>query len=140
MKASRSVTILAVAALVFLVAAYVLSRSSAEADSPKPAEGSARVEKKQRVVYPREQKRLRVSQRPDDPRPAPERQRALDALQRSLLPADSKGVVFVEANALRHAPLMEKILKCRENEAADGLSQLKSELGVDPMEDLDRVG
>jgi hypothetical protein len=140
MKSARPVTIIAIAAVIFLIAAYFLSRGSAEADAPKDVATDSG-EKKRRVVYPREQKKLRqVTRNPDDPRPAPERQKALDTLQRSLLSPDNKGVVFVEANALRHAPLMEKILRCRENEAADGLMQLKNELGIDPMEDLDRMG
>jgi hypothetical protein len=134
----RPVAVLVIVAVVFLIAAYLLSRVSAEAGAQQQ---SVKVEKKRRVVYPREQKKLRsVSRRADDPRPAPERQKALDTLQRALLAPDAKGIIFVEANALRHSPLMEKILKCRETEATENLAQLKKEIGIDPMEDLDRFG
>jgi hypothetical protein len=72
--------------------------------------------------------------------PTPEKRAKLDAMQRALLHGNDKGAVFVEANAIRHAPLMEKILRCRSQESADGLTQMKEELGIDPLEDVDRVG
>ena len=136
MMRNKNVLVLAAVGLVLLVLAFVLSRTSAEvavADA-----GPGRVAKKpherQAVVYPRDQKRAV----PEVPKP--EDQPRLDAMQRALLGPDSKGVVFVEANAIRNSPLMEKILRCREKESADGISRMKQELGIDPLQDVDRVG
>ncbi len=135
----RPLIVLAVLALLFLIVASLLSRGSAEVVVAADG-GVAKAPRKERVVYPRDKKRVRVTRKLDDPRPPDERKRALDTLQRAVLADDRYGAVFVEANAIRHAPLMEAILRCRQDEALGGLAQMKEELGIDPLEDLDRVG
>lgn len=140
MKDRRTLLVLAALALLLLIAASLLSRGSAEVVAAGPDGGVDKPSRKERVIYPRDKKRVRVTRKLDDPRPADERKRSLDALQRSVLGDDKKGAVFIEANAIRHSPLMEKILKCREDDATGGLAQMKEELGIDPLEDVDRIG
>lgn len=140
MKDRRPLLVLAVLAVLLLIAASLLSRGSADVVATADGGVENKKTRKERVVYPRDKKRVRVSRSLDDPRPAEERKRSLDALQRSVLGDAQKGAVFVEANALRHSPLMEKVLKCREADANGGLAQMKEELGIDPLEDLDRIG
>ncbi len=139
MSDRRPLVVLAVAAVILLVVASLLSRGSADVVVAADG-GGANLQRKERVIYPRDKKRVRVTRQLDDPRPPEERKRALDVLQRSVLADDSHGAVFIEANAIRHSPLMEKILRCREADATGGLAQMKEELGIDPLEDLDRVG
>ncbi len=135
----RPLIVLAVLALALLIVASLLSRGSADVVAA-PDGGVTKAPRKERVIYPRDKKRVRVTRQVDDPRPPDERKRALDTLQRAVLADDRNGAVFVEANAIRHSPLMEKILRCREDEALGGLAQMKEELGIDPLQDLDRVG
>ncbi|MBI1944739.1 MAG: hypothetical protein HYS27_03530 [Deltaproteobacteria bacterium] len=135
----RPLIVLAVLAVLLLIAASLLSRGSADVVVASDG-GVTKAPRKERVIYPRDKKRVRVTRQIDDTRPAEERKRALDGLQRSVLADDGKGAVFIEANAIRHSPLMEKILRCRQDEATGGLQQMKEELGIDPLEDLDRVG
>lgn len=96
-----------------------------------------------RVEYPRDQRRL-------PPRPqekvvevkTPEgrlvRTAATDPIQNAMaLPGG--GTVFVEVNAIRHSDLVKKVLRCREEEAMRNLDLMRDELGVDLLEDVDRV-
>lgn len=141
-KKNKSVLILAGAALALLVLAYLLSRGSAEAgptDAGPQALALAKAKEK-KIVYPRDQYKGQAALATEKVAPTPEKRAKLDAMQRALLYDAKKGAVFVEANAIRHAPLMEKMLRCRSAESADGLTQMKEELGIDPLEDVDRVG
>jgi hypothetical protein len=135
----RAPLVLVAIGLVFLVIAYLLSRGSASQTGP---DAGPEVAARKPVIYPRDDRR------PKRPRgalaeaqvPAEKQKETLDAMQRALSPKDGKGALFVEVNAIRHTPLVEKILKCREAEMFDSLDTFKNELGIDPMEDLDRVG
>ena len=49
------------------------------------------------------------------------------------------GAVFIEVNAIRHSPLVEKVLRCRDGEAMAGFDDLKKAIGVDVLEDVDRL-
>lgn len=137
---SKNVLGLVVAAVFFLVTAYLLSRSSAETAAVDAGPGAV-APGKAPVVFPRDvaPRRPEGALATDRAAPAPKPPN-LDAMQRALLGGGAKGAIFVEANAIRHAPLMEKILRCREKDAADGLTRMKNELGIDPMEDIDRIG
>jgi hypothetical protein len=131
-----SVLVLVGAALLFLVLAYLLSRTSAEVVL---TDAGPAVAQHAPVIYPRDQYRgggALASTKPT----TPEKRAKLDAMQRALIQPGGQGAVFVEANAIRHAPLMEKMLRCRQADSADGLNQMKEELGIDPLEDVDRVG
>jgi hypothetical protein len=139
---NRGVMGLIGAAVALLVIAYFLSRTSAEvtpADAGPQALALAKAKEK-KIVYPRDQYKGQGALATERVAPTPEKRAKLDAMQRALLTDNKKGAVFVEANAIRHAPLMEKILRCRSAESADGLTQMKEELGIDPLEDVDRVG
>lgn len=135
----KEVLVLSAVAAMLLVLAYALTRASADA-GPGPAQVPA-PRARAPLVYPRDRPRL-----PDgalataQAEPAPERKARLDMMQRALLGGGRDGALFIEANAIRHAPLMDKILRCREAEAGTGLWELKQELGIDLTEDLDRVG
>lgn len=97
------------------------------------------------VVYPRQQ----ASSRPRHPAPLQPRdkdggpsrrpQDVMMALERAALADNGGGAVFVEVNAIRHSPIVEKILRCRSSEALAGMDEMKQELGIDPLEDLDRI-
>ena len=134
---NRGVLVLVGVAVAFLILAYLLSRTSAEVTSGDagPAASSA----KKPVVFPRDQYKGTGALANVKP-PTPEKRAKLDAMQRALIQPGGKGAVFVEANAIRHAPLMDKILRCRQGDSADGLGQMKEEFGIDPLEDVDRVG
>ncbi len=144
MSRRNSVVALAVAAVVLLVLAFILSRSSADASSSPDAGPSssapARSARKAPLVFPRDRARLAAATHTAPAQPTPDDKPRLDAMQRALFGPGNKGAIFVEANAIRHAPLMEKILRCRQADSADGLARMKAELGIDPMEDIDRVG
>jgi hypothetical protein len=140
MNKKRAPIVFVLIALVFLGIAYVLSRGSADARGPDAGPKVAEKERKQ-VVFPRNRHARKESGALADAQVSPEKKKeVLDQMQRALLPPGGKGAVFVEVNAIRHTPLMEKVLKCRESEMLDGLNAMKNELGIDPMEDLDRVG
>jgi hypothetical protein len=133
---NKNVWILVGAAAVLLVLAFLLSRGSANAEHAADAGPEKSAKKLAPVVYPRD---VVARSGPRAP-PTKEAAQKLDAMQRALLPQNGKGAIFVEANAIRHSPLVEKILKCRERESNDGLRQMKEKLGIDPMEDVDRIG
>lgn len=138
---NRNVLVLVTGALALLLLAYLLSRSSADAIAASDAGPGRGAKQRPPVVYPRDQRPKTEGALATDRTAAEKKDAAnLDLMQRALLGPGKKGALFVEANAIRHAPLMEKILRCRDKEAADGLERLKNELGIDPTEDIDRIG
>lgn len=140
----RSRVVILVLAVALLVVSAVLTRLSDEAERPE-GEATAKAEAKERaagVVFPRDRRA-----RPPTPPPptttgapaAPERKEAAsDPIQRAMA-FPGGGAVFVEVNAIRHSPLVERILACRKDEAMGGMRQMKEQLGVDPLEDVDRM-
>jgi hypothetical protein len=97
-------------------------------------------EKAKALVYPRDRipARRLAERATSDPQRVPRQQAASDPIQRAMsFPAG--GAVFVEVNAIRHSELAEKILRCSGEEGEGQLSRMKDELGIDPLEDLDRV-
>lgn len=132
--------LLALAAVVFLGVAFAASRCSDEALDDRTAAAKA-LDQRAKVVFPRDDaKRRRTrsttpldTQKPADDKPPPSR----DGLQRAIA---GDGAVFAEVNAIRHSDLVEKMMRCRENEAMGQLATMKEELGIDPSQDLDRVG
>ncbi|MBN2358957.1 MAG: hypothetical protein JXR83_05855 [Deltaproteobacteria bacterium] len=98
------------------------------------------------VVYPRQQRshsRRHVTRTPPEPPAAggiPRRSSdPVRALERAALANDGGGAIFVEVNAIRHSPIVEKMLRCRGAEALEGMAEMKQQLGIDPLEDLDRI-
>ncbi len=139
MKRNR-IVLLIVAAL--LIAAGVLSSRCAD-EAKAPADKEARAEAQQRaerVVFPRD---ARARRRPP-PAAAPagrsERRRepSADPIQRAMAFPDG-GAVFIEVNAIRHSELVERLLACRQGDAADAMRRFQDELGIDPLEDVDRM-
>lgn len=59
----------------------------------------------------------------------------------AILPSarQSRLAIVIEANAIRHSALGERLLECFGAEGERMLEQMKNELGVDPLQDLDRV-
>lgn len=57
------------------------------------------------------------------------------------LPSEVKtGVVVVEANAIRHSPVGELMVECLlSRDDGAGMQRLRDELGVDPLEAVDRI-
>ena len=139
MKDRRILLILAAAVL--LVGAVVASRCSDEALDSRSPEAKA-LEQREKVVFPRDEakrKRPRSTTPLDTQKaadaPAPP---AKDKLVRAV--GGDDGAIFAEVNAIRHSDLVEKMMKCREDEANGQLAMMKEELGIDPSEDVDRIG
>lgn len=141
MKRARLLILLVAVAL--LVGAALLSRCSDEGEGSedKKAAAASAKERAAKVVFPRDR-------RPTDRRPPaalppgtpPPRhpEAAGDPIQRAMALPDG-GAVFVEVNAIRHSELVERLLACRKDEATDGMRQMKEQLGIDPLEDVDRM-
>lgn len=108
----------------------------------KPAEDGTTAPVKEpppRVRYPREARRTRPPPRPDDaPPPKPTREAATDPIQNAMA-VPGGGAVFIEVNAIRHSELVQELLRCREAQASETLAFMRDELGVDPLEDVDRA-
>lgn len=63
-----------------------------------------------------------------------------DPLLRGLGGAGGRSAMVVEANAIRHSPVGELLLACMRNRSRrDPIERLREELGVDPLEQIDRI-
>jgi hypothetical protein len=126
------------AAAALLVLAALFSRG---ADQPSEAARAAQQasEERPKVRYPRDNRRFppkRVVKAPaDQPQP---RTAATDPIQNAMAMPNG-GAVFVEVNAIRHSDIVQKLLRCREADASQNLDFMRDELGIDPLEDVDRV-
>ncbi|AKU91840.1 hypothetical protein AKJ08_2227 [Vulgatibacter incomptus] len=69
-----------------------------------------------------------------DRKPEPQR----DPLLAALSSAPGASNVVLEVNALRHSPLGELFVGCLAAEHGEELKRLQDELGIDPLEDVDR--
>lgn len=132
----------ALVSLLLLTLAAFLSRSSTESPGVSAEVSSAAGARKAPVRFPRDERSPRARHRSpaptlDDTTPQT-RARESDRIQRAMA-GPEEGVVFVEVNALRHTPLVEQLLACRGDEASAGLAQLREQMGIDPLEDVDRL-
>ena len=137
MKNRSAIVLLGVASILLLVS-FLFARCGEERRSQPAADaGSAHV-----VEFPRDKaKRLqRVQAAVRGTQPAQPPRPASDLVERALRGKDSDGALFVEINAIRHSPLAEKILRCREQELMESFEDLKKEVGIDPSQDVDRIG
>ncbi len=140
MRDKKTVLWIVVAAVVFLCAAAALSRCSDDAAKPGVAADGMM---KPKVVFPRDDARRKKArqlsnldtEKPKDARPSPPKDGLMKAVG-----GGGDGAMFAEVNAIRHSELVTKIMKCRQEEATNQLAKMKSKLGVDPTEDLDRIG
>lgn len=141
MKRSSTAVFVGLAAAL-LVVAYLLARCGEEKLGGKGATVAPVVKQ---VEYPRERAvRLKKhpaqadQNKPETPTPTVGR----DKLARTLSSPGKDGALVIEVNAIRHSPLVEKMLACeqaRKGDASSGLDALRDELGVDVTEDVDRV-
>jgi hypothetical protein len=134
----RRIGLLAAAVVLLALAAW-FSRS---ADQQADAEGgdAPAAEPPPKVRYPRDSRRLQPPPRaPDTKAPSkPVQEATTDPIQNAMaLPGG--GAVFVEVNAIRHSDLVQKLLRCREADASQALDFMRDELGIDPLEDVDRA-
>ena len=97
------------------------------------------------IVFPRDQ-RLKSSVRRRGPGPLATMRAADDPptdappddrLERALGGLDGSAVV-VEVNAIRHAPIAERLLACGKRSLDEALAPVVDELGIDVLEDVDR--
>lgn len=49
------------------------------------------------------------------------------------------GPFIFETNAIVNAPLVDKIMRCKQKEMDEGMHEFQEKLGIDPSKDLDRV-
>lgn len=63
-----------------------------------------------------------------------------DPLLRAFSPAPDQPHLVLEANALRYSALGELLIDCLLEEGAEWLEQAEEEMGIDFIEDLDRIG
>ena len=136
----RSAWLIAALAL-FGLTAWLLLRD--EPDAP---------EKKLEVEIPHQltpKERVRMEQRrtlPVVPPPAVESARPVahprprDPVLAALATGNNKVAVVIEANAIRYSPIGQLLIDCLSNlPGGNPLQRAKDELGIDPLQDLDRV-
>lgn len=132
----------ALGSLLLLVLAAVFSRSSAESAGAGAEVAATQNRRKEPLRFPRDEVNSRSRWRPSPPSPQGDvpatRAREADRIQRAMA-GRGDGVVFVEVNALRHTPLVEQLFACRGDEASAGLARLREQMGIDPLEDVDRL-
>jgi hypothetical protein len=131
-----------VAALVlFGATAWLLLRDEQKPDSKRP-----------QVEIPhnlRPAERVRMEQRRTLPAPVvmpkqtaqpTARPRPRDPVLAALATGHNKVAVVIEANAIRYSPIGQLLIDCLSNlPGGNPLEQAKTELGIDPLQDLDRV-
>mgnify|MGYP006144861259 CR=1 FL=1 len=62
-----------------------------------------------------------------------------DPLLRAFGAGDNTSLIVFETNAIRHSALGESFLNCLGQNAQQGLSKIRDELGINPLEDIDRM-
>lgn len=76
----------------------------------------------------------------DTQRPLLDQPKAVDSLQRALAAPDGNGALFVEVNAIANSPLAQQLMACHNNQLLHEFSRMKEEVGIDPAQDIDRLG
>lgn len=140
MKKNRIAAALVLVAL--LVGAGLLSII---ADEEKKREEGVVDEDRVEVTFPRDDHRASKRRRPtrnaplDTARPSDAKRPPRDPIESAMTPPGGADVVFVELNAIRHSPVAERIIRCREADAMRAFDRMKENLGIDPTEDIDRL-
>ncbi len=81
-----------------------------------------------------------VAKTPSDPEAPPKPARPRDPLL-AAFPGGEGGVAVVgELNSLRHSPAGEMLLSCLGERGWDEIEKFQNEIGINPLEDLDRFG
>lgn len=135
--------LIAVGALVLLLlGAYLMSEGEPRVEIPRTiafptAPRTEDLARRERRARPLPTQSSSPSNVPADPSPSPLRR---DPFLSALPPLEKSGAVFVlEANALRYSEIGEMVLRCLSPGDRRSLDEVKEALGVDPLEDLDRV-
>jgi hypothetical protein len=135
-------------AVLFLVVAAALQRCGEERltgrgpTTAKAPEVEFPRAKAQRLRAQKERERRAQAAQAADASPPPPPPAPPDRLTRALASPGQDGALVVEVNAIRHSPLVEKLLACtgaQESDASRGLNELEKELGIDVTEAVDRV-
>ncbi|MFT3913723.1 MAG: hypothetical protein QM704_06335 [Anaeromyxobacteraceae bacterium] len=137
---SRRLRWIALAALLLVLGALVLSLGERE---PAPTTRT-RVDFPSHM-RPAEEERARaratlVLPQAPGPGPAQAEPPRRDPFLVSLPVTADRPVVVLEANALRHSRLGERLVACLLARDPDTFAKIEREIGVDPLKDVDRVG
>ena len=137
----RKNAVLVVVAVALLLASFLFARCGEERIQGKGG-ATVTVPVKQ-VEFPRDRKRHKATTSASTSTAAAKTPTVgRDKLSRALASPGKDGALVVEVNAIRHSPLVDKLLACeeaRKGDGAGGLAALKEQLGVDVTEDVDRV-
>ncbi|MBT6179597.1 MAG: hypothetical protein HOI23_20325 [Deltaproteobacteria bacterium] len=68
-----------------------------------------------------------------------EQEEPRDPLLRAFGAGENTSLIVFETNAIRHSALGEGFLNCLGENAQEGLSKIQNELGINPLEDIDRM-
>ena len=89
-----------------------------------------------------ESRRMQPAQLPQEviePEDEERAQEPRDPLLRAFGAGDNTSLIVFETNAIRHSALGEGFLNCLGQNAQEGLSKIQNELGINPLEDIDRM-
>jgi hypothetical protein len=140
-KMKKQNAILVVVAAGLLLASFLFARCGEEQIAGKG--GATIATPVKQIEFPRDRKRRKPAAVVDVAAPPPRTPSVgRDKLSRALASPGKDGALVVEVNAIRHSPLVDKLLACeqaRRGDGANGLQTLKEQLGVDVTEDVDRV-
>lgn len=141
MKKNRVVLVLVM--LTLLVAAGLLSLFADE--EQKRVDGVVE-EQRVEVTFPRDRRDAASRKKPaarnaplDTARAPLPRTGNRDPIEAAMSPPGNGDVVFIELNAIRHSPIAERIIRCREDDAMRAFDEMKKNLGIDPSQDIDRL-
>jgi hypothetical protein len=141
MKKNRVVLVLVMVAL--LVGAGLLSLF---ADEEKKRVDGVVEEQRVEVTFPRDRRDSASRKKPvaknaplDTARAPLPRTGNRDPIEAAMSPPGDGDVVFIELNAIRHSPIAERIIRCREADAMRAFDDMKKTLGIDPSQDIDRL-
>lgn len=131
------------ALLLFALAAWLMSEGEPDVAPPRQirfptgpsAEDRARAERR-RVLPPAPPPPTRPASEEGPPAPPAPRDPFLAALPPL---EEAKGLLVLEANALRYSEIGELLLGCLSPSDRRSLASVKDMLGIDPLEDIDRV-
>ncbi|MDF1563951.1 MAG: hypothetical protein P1V51_12960 [Deltaproteobacteria bacterium] len=104
-------------------------------DFPRGLDDAERQRMVRRQVLPE-----RTPPAPADEQQPPPPPRPRDPLLAAFPGGEGGMAVVGELNALRHSPVGEMVLSCLGDKAWGEIEKFKDEIGIDPLEDLDRFG
>lgn len=136
MKRRRSLWLPA-ALLLFLLAAALMWLGQPPAEPESPAAEVIFPRRMERASQARAEARRTLPEQPPTAKDQPRRPR--DPLLAALPTGANKTAVVLEANAIRNSPLGELLLECMGPRNQRGLDEVRNNLGIDVLEDLDRV-